>query len=179
YLVENYDRLGMLEGDDVIYSDGQAVQLGTGLEDAYNGGAYYNWVAAIPTEPEGSSPQSATRPLGGILYVNKAATTRADQYRWRIADCVPFTESIEVNIERRYGFGDSQWKSVGFWYQLPHLLQDLDQDGFVNFIDYSKFAQFWNRSDCNTCGFADFTGDHRVNYKDLRQLANSWLSQIQ
>ena len=178
YLTEYWDRLGMLEGDDLIYVDGELVQYGTGLEDAYNGGAYYNWVALMPDEPEGTYPQSATRPLSGILYVNKASTTRADQYRWRIADCIPFTESIEVNVECRYALNPSHWRSVGFWYQLPHLLEDIDENGIVDFEDYSKFASYWNQSDCDTCGYADFTGDGKVSYEDLEELADSWLSQM-
>ena len=73
----------------------------------------------------------------------------------------------------------SRWKSVGFWYQLPHLLEDIDENGIVNFEDYSKFASYWNQSDCNTCGYADFTGDGKVSYEDLEELADSWLSQMQ
>jgi hypothetical protein len=176
----DYNSFAMLEGDDVIYSDGELIQYGTGLEDTYNGGAYYNWVAVMSGEPEGAKPQSATRPLSGILYVDKlTSTSRADQYRWRIADCIPFTESIEVNVECRYAVNGSRWKSVGFWYQLPHLLEDIDENGIVNFDDYSKFASYWNQSDCNTCGYADFTGDGKVSYEDLEELADFWLSQMQ
>ncbi len=175
----DYNSFGMLEGDDVIYSDGELIQYGTGLEDTYNGGAYYNWVIIQSGEPEGAKPQSATRPLSGILYVDRlTSTSRADQYRWRIADCIPFTESIEVNVECRYAYNGSRWKSVGFWYQLPHLLEDLDENGIVDFEDYSKFASYWNQSDCDTCGYADFTGDGKVSYEDLEELANSWLSQM-
>ena len=178
YVEQDANSFGMLEGDDVIYADGQLVQNGTGLEDTYNGGAYYNWVAVIPGEPEGSYPQSATRPLSGIVYVNKANTSRADQYRWRIADYIPFTESIEVNVECLYSYHGTNWKSVGFWYELPHLLEDIDENGIVNFEDYSKFASYWNQSDCDTCGYADFTGDSKVSYEDLELFANSWLSQM-
>jgi len=178
YVVQapDYNSFYMLEGDDVIYSDGELVQYGTGLEDTYNGGAYYNWVAIQYDEPEGAKPQSATRPLSGILYVDKlASTSRADQYRWRIADCIPFTESIEVNVECRYGYNGSIWKSVGFWYELPHLLEDIDESGFVDFDDYSKFASHWNQSNCDTCGYADFTGDSKVNIDDLMEFAEKWL----
>ncbi len=176
YLIEDANRLGMLEGDDVIYSDGQLVQYGTGLEDAYNGGAYYNWVM-IRDEPEGPKPHSATRPLSGILYVNKGNTSRADQYRWRIADCIPFTESIEVNVECRYAHNGSRWRSVGFWYELPHLLADLNEDGTVDFEDFARFALCWQDSNCNDCDFADLTGDRKVNAHDLAVFAEFWLTQ--
>jgi len=178
YVAQDYNSFYMLEGDDVIYADGELVQYGTGLEDTYNGGFYYNWVAVIPDEPEGPKPHSATRPLSGILYVNKAETSRADQYRWRIADCIPFTESIEVNVECRYGYSGSRWRSVGFWYQLPHLLEDLNEDGIVNWKDFAAFATYWQDSDCDTCAFADFTGDMQVNELDLANFGKHWLAGI-
>ena len=175
YVIQDYNSFYMLEGDDVIYSDGELVQYGTGLEDTYNGGAYYNWVAVIASEPEGPCPQSATRPLSGILYVNKAATSRADQYRWRIADCIPFSESVEVNVECRYSGNGACWKSVGFWYELPHFLEDLNKDGKVNFTDFAKFAAHWRGNNCQTCEFADFTGDGKVDQLDLIRLSEKWL----
>jgi hypothetical protein len=177
YVEQDVNSFYMLEGDDVIYADGQLVQNGTGLEDTYNGGAYYNWVAVIPDEPEGPRPQSATRPLSGILYVNKTETSRADQYRWRISDCIPFSQSIEVNIECRYASNSSRWTSVGFWYQLPHLLEDLNRDRIVNFDDFRQFASRWGQEDYDDCGFADFTGDKKANALDLADFAEFWLTQ--
>lgn len=175
YVEQDANSFYMLEGDDVITVDGTMTQYGTGLEDAYNGGAYYNWVAVQPDEPEGMYPRSATRPLNGILYVNKTDfLTRADQYRWRIADCIPFSRSIEVNVECRYGITGSRWTSAAFWYQLPYPLEDLDNDRKVNLKDYAIFAQWWLKSDCGDCGKADLTGDGQVEWDDLRELANSW-----
>ena len=171
YVGQDSNSFYMLEGDDVIYSDDELVQYGTGLEDTYNGGAYYNWVAIQQDEPEGSRPHFAARALSGILYVNKAETSRADQYRWRIADCIPFTESIEVNVECRYSINGAHWRSVGFWYELPYLLADLNEDGIVDLQDFSNFASHWRDSDC---GFADLTGDSIVDEADLVELADSW-----
>lgn len=178
YVEQNVNSFRMLEGDDVIYADGQLIQNGTGLEDTYNGGAYYNWVARIDDEPEGPCPQSATRPLNGILYVNRyTGFARADQYRWRIADCIPFSRSIEVDVECRYAYDGSRWTSVAFWYQLPHLLEDLNRDGIVNFDDFSRFASRWRQEDCGDCDFADFTGDKKANALDLADFAEFWLTQ--
>jgi hypothetical protein len=178
YVEQDVNSFTMLEGDDVIYADGQLVQNGTGLEDTYNGGAYYNWIVPIPDEPEGLYPQSATRPLNGILYVNHYTDfARADQYRWRISDCIPFSQSIEVNVECRYASNGSRWTSVGFWYQLPHLLEDLNRDGIVNFDDFCRFASTWRQENCGDCSFADFTGDKRVNAHDLADFSKSWLTQ--
>ncbi len=177
YVAQNSTSFLMLEGDDVIYSDDELVQNGTGLEDTYNGGAYYNWVVVIPEEPEGAYPQSAIRPLNGILYVNKAATSRADQYRWRIADCIPFRESIEVNVECRYAYNGSHWRSVGFWYELPHRLEDLNRDGTVDFEDFAKFSLYWQDGNSIDCGDADFNGDCIVDGTDLDSFSQVWLSE--
>ena len=178
YVEQDANSFYMLEGDDVIYADGELVQNGTGLEDTYNGGAYYNWVAVIPEEPEGPYPQSATRSLNGILYVNRTSTlSRADQYRWQIADCICFSRSIEVNVECRYAYDDSRWTSVGFWYQLPHVLQDLDRNGTVDFEDFAGFAAHWQDASCDECGFADFTGDGAVDEADLADFVEMWLAE--
>jgi len=177
YLEQDYNNFEMLEGDDIIYTDGELVQYGTGLEDVYNGGAYYNWYAAIPSEPEGAYPQSATRPLSGLLYCNKSATSRADQYRWRIADCVPFSESIEVKVECRYSLSGARWRSVGFWYELPHRLEDLNQDGIVDFLDFARFAGHWMADNPDECGYADFTGEYAVDWEDMALFAEVWLAE--
>ena len=112
----------MLEGDDIVIVDEADTLNGTGLEDAYNGGYYYNWVAHWMPEPEGPSPPFAIRPLNGILRRERPASppfARADQYRWMIGDRVSFTQSLEVSIENIYAEVGSRWKSVVFWYQLP------------------------------------------------------------
>jgi len=121
-LEQDYGSHYMLEGDDIVIVDRADTLNGTGLEDAYNGGYYYNWVADPMDEPEGASPPSAIRPLNGILCVQKTTNppfARAHQYRWMIGDRVSFTESIEVKVEWRYSLVGSRWKSVVFWYQLP------------------------------------------------------------
>jgi hypothetical protein len=143
YVEEDHYYFGMLEGDDVMLVDGARGLYGTGLEDAYNGGYYYNWVGVQSDEPEGAAPRSAIRPLSGILYVDRhwgPAYARADQYRWRVADCVPFTRSLEVLVENRYAQAGSRWTSVAFWYQQPPLPGDLNCDGTVDFDDINPFV---------------------------------------
>ena len=134
----------MLEGDEVIIVDGQAALNGTGLEDAYNGGYYYNWVGVQPGEPEGPKPRSATRPLNGILYVHREEgvdRARADQYRWYIGDRIPFSTSIDVKIENRYAVLGSLWTSVAFWYQQPPVPGDADSDGDLDLADLAGFQR--------------------------------------
>ena len=177
YVEQDANSFYMLEGDDVITVDGAEVQNGTGLEDIYNGGFYYNWVAQQHDEPEGPSPRSATRPLSGILYVDRQeGIARADQYRWRIADCIPFSSSIEVKVECRYARAGSRWTSVCFWYELPHLIEDLNDDAIVDFSDLAIFAKNWAETNCGRCGWSDLTGDGSVGFDDLRQLVQCWLT---
>jgi len=173
YIEQDDYSFYMLEGDDVIIVDGRDVLHGTGLEDAYNGGYYYNWVGVQSGEPEGSRPQSAIRPLHGILHVHRAdgiEYARADQYRWRIADCVPFSRSIEVRIENRYAVVGGRWKSVAFWYQYPCAVVDFD--------DFADFASHWLRTDCEStdwCGGADLDGSGRIDMNDLAIMLDCWL----
>jgi hypothetical protein len=177
YVEQDSNSFYMLEGDDVITVDGKETQNGTGLEDTYNGGAYYNWIVRQSDEPEGPSPRSATRPLSGILYVHREeGMARADQYRWRIADCVPFSRSIDVKVECRYAQAGSRWTSVCFWYELPGLLEDLNGDEKVDSLDYAAFAQRWPETDCGDCDGADLDGDGRVAFADLQELLRRWLS---
>ena len=121
-----------LEGDDLVVVDHADSLHGTGLEDAYNGGFYYNWVNP-QIEPEGPSPSSAIRPLHGLLHLDRGPTpphARADQYRWMIADRVPFSESLVVAVEAQYySVGSTRWTSVVFWYQLPEAATHVSEAG--------------------------------------------------
>ncbi|MGD9110670.1 MAG: hypothetical protein PVG93_06980 [Phycisphaerales bacterium] len=47
--------------------------------------------------------------------------------------------------------------------------------GGVNFIEFAVFAEQWLKSNCGSCGGADFTNDGNVNLSDLEQFAKSWL----
>lgn len=121
YVHQFSDNFFMLEGDEIVTVDGTDVLYGTGLEDAYNGGYYYNWAVGLTDEPEGAFPPSAIRPLNGILHVSRTpgVEARADQYRWQIVDRVPFTQSLDVRIEAFYSTFGAIWTSVAFWYQWP------------------------------------------------------------
>lgn len=181
YIEQDSYSFSMLEGDEVITIDGSNILNGTGLEDAYNGGYYYNWVAVIGSEPDGGYPQSAFRALNGILYVHReegVSHARADQYRWQIADCVPFSQSIEVKIENRYAITGSKWTSVAFWYQYHCVGADFDNDCDVDFFDFAVFASHWLQSNCETldwCDGSDLDNSHEVDMEDLAVLVDDWL----
>jgi len=142
YIEQSSWSFEMLEGDDIVTVDGAETLYGTGLEDAYNGGYYYNWVGVQEDEPEGGMPRSAIRPLNGILHVHReegVQHARADQYRWHIADRVGFSTSIDVKIENRYAVVGGEWTSVALWYWQPPLTGDADLDYDLDLRDFAAF----------------------------------------
>jgi DUF2961 family protein/type IX secretion system substrate protein len=122
YVQQNTESQFFLQGDALVVADAADTLHGTGLEDEYDGGHYYNWNSPITTEPEGASPHAAIRPLHGLLSMEHTTSpplSRADQYRWMIGDRVPFAQSLAVSLETQYADVGAQWISVAFWYQLP------------------------------------------------------------
>jgi len=103
-----WNGLGMLEGDELIFVDGKKVFNGTGTEDYFNSGWYFS------TGP-------VAQPLHGATVREDAGRVQA--YRFHLTDCVPFTEKIDVLIEHG-GMCDvpgSVYSSVAYWYQIePH-----------------------------------------------------------
>ncbi len=168
YLEQPSYSFFMLEGDEVITVDGVQRQLGTGLEDAYNGGYYYNWVGTLSSEPEGVMPPSATRPLSGILHVHRELGVdyaRADQYRWYIADRIPFCRNLNVKIENRYSIAGAQWTSVAFWYLLPDQPGDTDEDNDIDLTDFAMFQTCFGR-DAACAIELDINNDGKVDLAD-------------
>ncbi|MDF2440743.1 MAG: hypothetical protein JWN98_1727 [Abditibacteriota bacterium] len=103
--------LGYLEGDERIFIDGEREPsiIGTGTEDYFNSGWYYD-----------TGVYSA--PYHGIT-IKDEANGRVNTYRWHIEDVIPFTRSLRFDIEHG-GVNDApdvDYTSVAFWYQThPH-----------------------------------------------------------
>jgi hypothetical protein len=174
YIRESRNGFSMLEGDEIITVDGMTTSFGTGTEDVYNGGYYYNWVVAQADEPEGTYPPSAIRPLHGILHVHRDETpiARADQYRWYIADRVPFCESIQVDIECRYALVGAEYTSVAFWYRLPPVPGNFDNDCDVDADDLGIFEACASgpgipHAGSEACQQADSDSDNDVDQSDF------------
>ena len=108
-----------LEGDEVITIDGSGVLHGTGLEDTYNGGYYYNHLNDPRFQIRGDAsdppfPYSGDAALHGLLAFPNF--DRSDQYRWQITDAVPFTTGINVNLENFGQGGGNLFGSTAFYY---------------------------------------------------------------
>lgn len=180
YVRRNSTVMDILEGDDIVTVDGERTLYGTGLEDAYNGGYYYNHVLVQDDDGDVRYPDSGTGPFSGLLHLDNLklgdSFVRADQYRWLIGDCVPFTTGINVRNEN-YGLGaDVLYGSTAFYYlqagDAP-LPGDATGDGTINIGDLGVLAANWGRAGM-TWLEGEFTGDGLINVGDLGVLAANW-----
>jgi len=134
----------ILEGDDVIVVDGVRTLFGTGMEDAYNGGYYYNHVLVQSDDGDVPSPEYGTGPYHGLLHLDDAdfgdAFFRADQYRWLTGDYVPFNQSIDVRIENHGARADVLFGSTAYYYLANFGFGDGDRDGDVDLNDFAFLA---------------------------------------
>jgi hypothetical protein len=163
----------ILEGDDIITVDGTTL-FGTGLEDAYNGGYYYNHVSANDgrdgddDDGDVAKPTSGTGPYYGLLNMHdidlaNPATSylRTDQYRWLIGDYVPFSDSIDVLIENYGMSGDVLFGSTAFYYDMLRVPGDANMDHITDALDYVVVSNnygtgtTWTEGDVNGDGVAD------------------------
>ncbi len=103
------DGLYYLEGDERIYVDGSRTpQLyGTGTEDFYNGGWYFN--RGRFTLPTHGNPTMGGSPIA------------TDMYRYFVSDLIPFTTSLEVGIEHG---GDNDTTTTDIWSVALYYMQD-------------------------------------------------------
>jgi len=99
-----------LEGDEMIYVDGESVPSiqGTGLEDYFTSGWYFK-------------NGEFNADFHGLIYKDDA-TGRVAAYRHHIPDAIPFKKSIRVTFE--HGHANEQvadFATTAFWYQKePH-----------------------------------------------------------
>ena len=130
-----------LEGDDVVTVDGSRHLNGTGTEDAYNGGYYYNW-SGTSADGDVVNPMAGAGPYSGLLKMGSWQSPETSQYRWLIPDLVPFTSSIDVKIEN---FGNSTppggayFNSTAFYYALPNPGSILPTSS-LTFTDAQTFS---------------------------------------
>ena len=106
---EGYDdSYWYLEGDEAFWVDGEFRGQGTGTEDYFNGGWYFQ-----------DGPFSA--PYHGVVYM-EPERGRVAAYRWHLPDPVRFRDSIRMELE--HGHGNTvvaDVATVAYWYQTePH-----------------------------------------------------------
>ncbi len=109
--MQSYDGgLGFLEGDEMFYVDGQsqASVKGTGTEDYFNSGWYFN-------RGEFSAPYHG-------LILKDDTLGRIAAYRFHILDAVPFRKSIRALIEHGTENREiADYSATAYWYQKePH-----------------------------------------------------------
>ncbi len=103
--------LWYLEGNERVFVDADTAPrvLGTGTEDYFNSGWYFN-----------TGPYSA--PAHG-LTIKDTLSGRVSAYRWHIDDAIPFARRLRFTIEHG-GTNDApgtDYSSVAYWYQThPH-----------------------------------------------------------
>ena len=101
-------NLSFLEGDEIFTVDGEKRGMGTGTEDYFNSGWYFD-----------EGPYAG--PFHGLIIKNDTLG-RIAAYRWHVADRVPFYRSIKIEIE--HGTENTEvadYATMGYWYQSePH-----------------------------------------------------------
>jgi len=106
---ESYDdRLWFLEGDEAFVVDGSFRGQGTGTEDYFNGGWYFD-----------QGPFAA--PFHGVV-VKDEERGRIAAYRWHLPDPIPFHSSLQVTLEHGHANEElADYATVAYWYQTePH-----------------------------------------------------------
>jgi len=100
--------LGFLEGDERFFIDGSFRGQGTGTEDYFNSGWYFN-------------QGTFAAPFHGLV-VKDDKRGRIAAYRWHLPDPVPFRDSIRVDIEHGHANTEvADYATMAYWYQTePH-----------------------------------------------------------
>ncbi len=100
--------LGFLEGDERFFVDGSFRGQGTGTEDYFNAGWYFD-----------RGPFAA--PFHGLVEKD-TDRGRVAAYRWHLPDPVPFHDSIRVDIEHGHAnTAVADYATMAYWYQTePH-----------------------------------------------------------
>jgi hypothetical protein len=95
---------------------------------------------------------------------------------WLETECGPcggadLTGNGEVDMDDLREFAEN-WLGGA----VQHIPGNINNDDFVNFVDFCLFAQRWLDTVCDACGGADLTGDGQVNMDDLLEFAENWLA---
>ncbi len=102
-------RLWFLEGDEILSIDGEFRGQGTGTEDYFNGGWYFDQGAFAA-------------PFHGVV-IKDDESARVAAYRWHLLDPVSFSDSIRIDLEHGHANQEvADYATMAYWYQLePHV----------------------------------------------------------
>ncbi len=107
---ESYlDNLSFLEGDEVFVVDGEFRGQGTGTEDYFNSGWYFqHGIFAAPYHG---------------LIVKDEDRGRVAAYRWHIPDPIDFRDSLRIHLEHGHDNAElADYATTAYWYQTePHV----------------------------------------------------------
>ena len=97
---------------------------------------------------------------------------------WLEAECGPcsgadLTGNGQVQINDLQEFAEN-WLGGA----VQHVPGNLNDDDYVNFVDFCLFAQSWLDTICDACGKADLTGDGNVDTDDLLEFTENWLTGV-
>lgn len=101
-------HLAFLEGDEIFTIDGEFRGQGTGTEDYFNGGWYFDQGAFAA-------------PYHGLV-VKDDSLARIAAYRWHIPDPIAFRDSIRIELEHGHANQEvADYATMAYWYQVePH-----------------------------------------------------------
>lgn len=102
-------NLTFLEGDEIFHVDGEFRGQGTGTEDYFNAGWYFE-----------QGPFAA--PYHGLI-IKDDTLGRIAAYRWHVPDPVQFRDSIRIDLEHGHANEEvADYATVAYWYQSePHV----------------------------------------------------------
>ncbi len=107
--------LGFLEGNILIYSDGNLSFSSTGTEDYFLSGWYFN-------------RGTFNAPFHGLIFKDEKRN-EVLAYRFHIPDPIPFKRNLNVMIHHgEYDEVSAEYESVAYWYQEePHRPMERDK----------------------------------------------------
>lgn len=157
-------RYAYLEGDEKIYVDGEDYPSthGTGTEDYFMGGWYFNHGAF-------------SCPWHG-LSVKDESTHRISAYRHHVPDAIPYQEKIRVDIEHGPGNDepDTEYCGVAYWYQAePAMNPDTFPPLVASTLKYSgrRLAVPHDLIQAESLSVQSSNGAHRIrNWDDISDI---------
>jgi len=102
-----------------------------------------------------------------------------DVYLHRYDKDEQFVESYDLRDPNNYTIDWSVTEALGNYATLELMVgfqtnyADFNADGYVNFVDYSMFAENWLKEDTGLTG--DLDEDNDVDYNDLSLFVDEWL----